>query len=177
MTTTAGYELYFVLCAFLFGMASGPLYDIVRFFRVLLGAKERKHFCAVFLTVLLDLAYMLTLGMLFAVLLYDKHDGVMRVYAVLLSLLGHLLYAKTVGRLIRRRTDGAANMIRRFLLWVFKPFICLFSNIFCLLSRQIRQKTLFFARSCVKIIRKKNKKSLEEKRSVRKASYGKRKNT
>ena len=178
MTASLRHELYFLLCAFLFGVISGPLYDLLRFWRVLLlGKKERGAF-AFFLRFLGDVIYMLLLGVAFAVLLYDTHDGVVRMYAPLVSLIGHLFYAMSLGRLTRRLAEASSLSVRRFVLMLFKPFIYLIRKIFQPISGQIKKKTLFFARGCVRIIKKKNKKtSKEEKRSIRKASYGKRKNT
>ena len=143
MEVTLSSQISALLCAFLFGVGVGALYDLYRVLLVLFSllpsdksrglpqklpllppkwlikrtgkAGARARGILLFLS---DTLFAVTSGILFTLFLYAENDGIFRLYLFLGVALTFILYLLTVGRIVFRAAGFLSVYLHIFLLYV-----------------------------------------------------------
>ena len=168
MTVSQKGELIFFAVSFLLGLANGVLYDVFRFFRMLLGVRKAqakpqkqnksKLSLSDIVTFFLDFLYVLLFGALYILFLYEIHSGVFRAYSLLAMGLGALLYFKTVSRVILFLLVPTVLFLRRVGYATLYPFGKIFRFVFGTFLKLLRKMRCFSHKIVLKYKRKEKKK-------------------
>ncbi len=67
--------------------------------------EEKKNILKKFLQALLDVLYFITLTPLFAIFFYEMSNGIIRWYVFAFSLVGFIVFEKTIGKIIRKALE------------------------------------------------------------------------
>ena len=105
------------------GFAMGAFYDVIRFFRLVLGVNvsspfkkgSGKRFFGYVLACIGDLLFFAVLSASMCIFFFLTGDGRMRSYGLLGALLGFLIYYNTVGRLFIAASSFLVRLFKRFL--------------------------------------------------------------
>ncbi len=115
------------LLSVLVGFLLGPIYDVIRFMRVLFGIsvaspfkkKGVRPYLSWLFVALGDLLFMLVAAACMSIFFFLTGDGRMRGYALCGAFLGFELYYHTVGRLFIGIVDFLAKKVRALYRFVF----------------------------------------------------------
>lgn len=162
-------EVRFFLFSALFGILSGALLDVLLLPSLILSSERESprrlvRVLALFVTALVDLFSVLTVGVLYALLVYSVHRGVLRIYAILALLFGMLLYKKTVGKLLSPIRKRLSHGIRFVVKWLFFPFFFIIKVIFRNITLFFNKIGCLFRNSVLKYKRKRKINATDEKK-------------
>lgn len=123
-------QLINIAYSLILGLIFGGIYDIIRVVHIFCGiasysgeAAEMKRGVLPFgIFFLLDTAYMLTVTTAFSVFIYVVNNGGFRMYLLVSTVVGMVVYFLTVGRLVMLLSETIVNFLGRlFDLVIVKP--------------------------------------------------------
>ncbi len=123
-------QLINIVYSVILGLIFGGIYDIIRIVHIFCGiasysggAVKMKHGIVPFgIFFLLDMAYMLTVTVIFSVFIFAVNNGGFRSYLLVSVIFGMIIYLLTVGRVVMLLSEMIVNFLRCvFELLVAKP--------------------------------------------------------
>ncbi len=134
---------------FALGVCFGIVYDCIRIFRIgrndtqyaVLDAIRKRYFSVAemkkkpifshnWLVMVEDVFFFLVVAVAEILFIYHFNDGEIRIYGLVCSVFGFLVYNKTVGRLIIFISKKILYVIRRIIYWVLHILIAPFFAMF-----------------------------------------------
>ncbi len=129
-------QLLNIVYSVILGLIFGGIYDIIRVVQILcgiasysdgrvemrLGKNVRGSRAAFVIFLLTDLAFMLTVTVMYSFFAYWADNGRVRFYLMLAAAVGFYIYYNTLGRLVMLFSDLIVRLIKRtFTVLVLKP--------------------------------------------------------
>lgn len=144
-------ELQFFATSVFWGMILLILYDVLRIVRRII-----KH--NVILVGMQDIIYWIICSILIFHMMYQQNDGIIRGFSIMAMLIGMMLYHNLISDkfvdLVSKSINKILNLIKKFIILLFKPFIVTFNKIIKIITwifKKLKKLLHYFIKTLKKI--------------------------